>query len=295
MKIHQYIFILLLAGIFTTASAQPVIVQSIQVSNEISSRNLDNPNWLHAPVATIPLLPQNITQPMLQKSSVNSLSVKSIYNNTHIGFMLQWKDSSRDAIVDADKFCDQVGIQFPMNPDTVPNFMMGNKKGRVHILHWKAIWQDDCEKGFRDVIDAYPNYWTDIYPLLERYGDGSKAAFARDVSASQLVISDAKNYMHGAYAGNPMSMIIRKEPCEETSAEGYGTLATQEMQEASAWGYWADNQWTVLFVRPINSADKNDAPIRDKTKMAFAVWDGNAENIGAKKSYSVWYTLELKK
>lgn len=276
-------------------TAQPAGIQSVAINENISSRDLRNAAWLHAPETVVQLLPQNVTQPMLQSSTVKKLSVKSLYNDTHIGFMLQWEDSSKDVIVDADKFCDQVAIQLPLNADTVPNFMMGNKKGRVHIIHWKAVWQEDCENGFRDVADAYPNYWTDIYPLHERYTDGTNSAFARDAKAEQLVLTNAKNYMHGAYAGNPMSMIIRKEPCEEASAEGFGTLTTQEQQDASAWGYWLDNKWTVLIVRPLKANDPADAPLSDKTKIAFSVWEGKAENIGARKNYSTWVNLELGK
>src|SRR3972149_652304 len=42
----------------------------------------------------------------------------------------------------------------------------GQQAGRVHIVHWKATWQDDMDLGFQGVEKIYPNGWWDIYPFL---------------------------------------------------------------------------------------------------------------------------------
>ena len=182
-----------------------------------------------------------------------------------------------------------------MHPDTLPVFMMGNKKGRVHIIHWKAVWQNDIENGFRDVKDAYPNYWTDIYPMAEKQGDGSKGKFARDISALDYSKGAGKNFMPGAYAGNPMSIFDRKEPAEECMAEGFGTLTTQTNQNSTAWGVWENNTWKVIFTRPLLSPDKDDAPLTAPTKIAFAIWNGHFDNISGKKHYAQWIDLTVQK
>lgn len=88
----------------------------------------------------------------------------------------------------------------------------------------------------------------------------------------------------------------RKIPCEEENAEGYGTLETQKYQNATSWGSWNKNTWRVMFVRPITSPDPNDSNLTSgKSKVAFAVWDGNKNNISGRKHYSMWTDLEIQK
>ncbi len=232
---------------------------------------------------------------MLLTPSVKNINVKSINDGEKISIMIEWIDSTRDAIVDADKFSDQVAIQLPLNPAVPPNFMMGNKNGKVHIINWKAVWQDDIEKGVRDVKEAYPNYWTDIYPMNEKAGDGSNGKHDRDISANEMASNNGKNFLHGNYAGNPMSIFDRKVPCEEDMAEGYGSLTTQPNQNATAWGIWENNTWKVVITRPLNSTDADDAPLVDKSKIAFAVWNGTYENVSGKKHYAMWTDLIIEK
>ena len=270
-----------------------VPITSVKVSG-IPARDAKSDIWNNAQVFVIPVMPQNVTNPQLLKASVANVKVKSINDGNKIAFLIEWTDSTRDATVDVDKFSDQVALQLPLNPDTVPNFMMGQKKGRVHIIHWKAVWQDDIEKGFQDVKTAHPNYWTDIYYFQEKNADGTTTA-AKDATVDQFKSKEAKNYMAGAYAGNPMSIFDRKEPVEETLAEGYGTLTTQEKQDATAWGVWENNTWKVIIVRSLVSTDPLDAPLAKNTQICFAVWNGTFKNVGAKKHYSMWNDLIIAK
>lgn len=270
-----------------------VPITSVRVS-QIPTRDVKSDIWNKSQEAVIPVMPQNVTNPQLLKASVTNMKVKSVNDGNKIAILMEWTDSTRDATVAVDKFSDQVAIQLPMNPDTVPNYMMGNKKGRVHIIHWKALWQDDIEKGFQDVKTAHPNYWTDIYYFQEKKSDGTTTA-AKDATVDQFKSKEAKNYMAGAYAGNPMSIFDRKEPSEEALSEGYGTLATQEKQDAAAWGVWENNTWKVIIVRALNSSDPQDAPLLRNTQICFAVWNGSANNIGAKKHYSMWNDLIIGK
>lgn len=292
MKKLTFLSGFILSGVAVFAQLPTITSKKVSV---VPEKDVKSEVWNNAPSTTVNVLPQNVTNPMLLTPSVKNIQVKSINDGQNIAFLLEWTDSTRDAIVDADKFSDQCAIQLPLNPAVPPSFMMGNKNGKVHIINWKAVWQDDIEKGFRDVKDAYPNYWTDIYPMHEKKGDGTNGKHARDISAAEIASSNGKNFMHGAYAGNPMSIFDRKVPCEEAMAEGFGTLTTQPNQNAGAWGIWENNTWKVIFVRPMNSADGDDAPLADKTKIAFALWNGNAENISGKKHYAMWTDLSIEK
>ncbi len=171
--------------------------------------------------------------------------------------------------------------------------MMGNKDGMVHIVHWKAIWQEDNEKGYRDVQVMYPNMWVDVYPSLESYLDRSKRVYAQDITAEQIVETRSFGNMPGTYSRNPMSQIKRKEPVEEANAEGFGTITTQETQQAKAWGVWANGKWRVCIIIPVNTGNIYKASFKNKTKVAFALWDGGLNNIGGRKHFIPWVDLIL--
>lgn len=263
-------------------------IKSMKVP-EVPSRDVHHKLWKEAPSVAVQVNPQNMIAPALNAATVKELKVKSIHDGKNIAFLIEWIDSTRDAMVDVAKFSDQLAVQFPMDTASYPSFMMGNEGGKVHIIHWKAIWQDDIEKGYRDVKDAHPNYWTDLY----YFPDNKDSVYARNTTVHDYQSKEGKNYMHGAYAGNPMSDFNRKNPSEEATAIGFGTLTTQKLQNATAWGVWENNTWKVLILRPLKSEDKEDALLGSANMVAFAVWDGNAKNVGAKKHYSTWTIFQI--
>ncbi len=294
MKTKNCLLIIAIIGAFASNAQTGLTIKSGKVDS-IPKKNSKSSIWTKVAPVSVTVLPQNITSPKLQKSTIPSVKVTSINDGITIGFLLEWTDSTKDIFVDADKFCDQVAIQLPMDAAQNPIFMMGNKNGRVHIIHWKSVWQNDIENGFRDVKEAYPNYWTDVYPMAERQGDGSMGKYARDVSVKDYSKGQGKNFIPGFYAGNPMSIFDRKDPSEECIAEGFGTLTTQETQNATAWGTWENNKWSVIITRAINSSDPQDAALPEKTKIAFAVWNGADENVSGRKHYSMWNDLVIEK
>lgn len=270
-------------------------IKAIRTSEPLNPKDLYAKIWETAPAKKIPVLPQNVAFPNLHKATVEDITVKSVLGNNQLAFLIVWNDMAKNTEVDADKFCDQLAVQLPVDANDIPNYMMGNQGGKVHIVHWKAIWQEDCEKGFRDVQDLHPNMWVDVYPGLESYLDRSKRIYSQDITAELIVETHAYGNMPGTYSKNPMSQIKRKVPVEEASAEGFGTLVTQETQAASGWAEWKDGKWRVCIFVPVNTGNIYKASFKDKTKVAFAVWDGGNQNIGGRKHYSQWADILIEK
>ncbi|MEM4408148.1 MAG: ethylbenzene dehydrogenase-related protein [Candidatus Caldarchaeum sp.] len=268
------------------------LIRSIYVP-KVPLKDVRSSIWKSAPPARIKVIPQNMTPPFLETPSIEHINVRSVHNRDWIAFLVEWEDKTRDGVVDVAKFTDQVAIQLPIDPSSLPAFMMGNKGGRVHIIHWKAIWQDDIEKGYRDVQTIHPNYWVDLYFFSEPmiYAEGE---FPRQPTTSSYFITpESLNYMPGAYARNPVSILHRSEPVEEAIAEGFGTFTTQPKQNAVGWGKWENGKWRVIIARPIVTDDPNDAPMLSNTFAAFAVWNGSDKNIGARKHYSTWVEVKI--
>ncbi len=269
-------------------------IKSINVK-EVPLKDVNSSVWKRAPVTRINVIPQNMTTPFLDAPTIPYINVRSVHNGNWIAFLLEWEDETRDALVDVAKFTDQVAIQIPLDPENLPAFMMGNKGGRVHIIHWKAIWQDDIERGYRDVQTLHPNYWVDLYFFSEPmiYAEGEFPL--QPTTVDYFITPEALNYIPGAYARNPLSIFHRTQPVEEAIAEGFGTFTTQPKQNAVGWGRWEKGVWRVIIARPIVTDDPNDASITEKTFAAFAVWNGSAKNVGARKHYAPWIEIEVEK
>ena len=164
---------------------------------------------------------------------------------------------------------------------------MGKDGERVHILHWKALWQKDVDEHFQDVQDLHPNYWADLYWFAEGERPYPVPDAFRDSRSRQWFAAYA--------AGNPVSDIERKVPVEELTAEGYGSLTTHPAQATTGRGEWQDGEWAVVFLRPLRTGDDLDAQFwrGGRGNVAVAVWDGGENNVGGRKHWSNWIEYEV--
>lgn len=267
-----------------------IISQPVDI---VPERDFDHEVWGNAETETIPLNPQNLQNPTFNEPTVHEIKVHAIHNDETIGLMLEWEDETKNERLTPDESPDQVAIQVPFDADPPPSFMMGNRGGPVHILNWKAVWQKDIEEGFAGIKELYPNYWVDIYPMMESEGDGQER-YPKELPLQDFLDKEeAKMFIPGVYAENPMSIYNREEPAEEAIAEGFGTLTSLNELHCTAWGTWKDGTWRVILTRPLEPESENVAPIPESTVISFAVWDGEAGNQGARKHYTRWVDLEI--
>jgi DMSO reductase family type II enzyme heme b subunit len=106
--------------------------------------------WNTAGIVEVPLAGQILADPRKWDPSVDSISIKALYNNTEIAFLLEWDDRTNRQ---EDVFRDAVSVQFPKKiPDSLkkPYFAMGDSSGPVNLWYWKAYWKE----GFGAIMDA---------------------------------------------------------------------------------------------------------------------------------------------
>jgi hypothetical protein len=247
--------------------------------------------WEHCATYDVTVIPQTVTTPSLMDAEPDVISVRAVHNGRWVAFRLEWADSTRDASVEVSRFSDQVAIQWPISLDPGVSPFMGNPgdpAGRVHIVHWKAIWQDDLDKGYQDVQALHPNFWSDFYYMLAQ--EPYPYPVARSFNSPEARVA-----LMGIYAGNPVAQPQRPTPVEELIAQGFGTLTTQPRQNSVGRGVWSDGRWRVVFARPLVTDDPADAPLQVGRELptAFALWDGAIKNVGARKRFAPWITLVL--
>ncbi len=140
----------------------------------------DDPLWLEAGSSWFPMLGQISFKKRLFTPSVTDITVKSIFNEKEIGFLLTWDDRSKSKVskpgAKRTVYTDQVAIQFPekLQPGGVrkPYFIMGDEKLGVNLWYWatdedrffetnsNGVWNNsEVEQGRSDI--AGKGYYKD--------------------------------------------------------------------------------------------------------------------------------------
>jgi hypothetical protein len=266
------------------AQAQPQMV-SAYLATGLPLLDPDSPQWAGATAVEIPLTAQRVTFPMLGESSIPSMQVRSLNDGQWIVFRLEWSDATRnDRAITQDQFRDAAAIQLPVD-HSVPGICMGVRGQMVNLWHWKADWQNDIDNGFQDITAAYPNFWKDYYPFA--VGDPPFKA------PTDFADPDAKRFVVGWAAGNPLSDPYRVTPVEELIAEGFGTATHREDQGVLGRGVWSNGRWAAVFARPLatSSEIQSQLPPGGEVQIAVAAWNGANGEVGARKQISADFKL----
>ncbi len=224
--------------------------------------------------------------------SVSQVEVRGFHNGKWLYISLTWQDVTKDARrISSQQFADTVALMFPvMRPDEISpekpfSPRMGKKGKMVNILQWKADWEEDLGSyaGLVGMEDEYPRYLVTHDSEIEKVKE-----------VEQSVVRRAG----GLAAGNLLSQPGRGRSVEELNAEGYGTLTSQEHQDAFGSSSWQDGKWTVIIAKPLKSEDPYDTQFvpGDDTFINFAVWNGSEQDRNGQKSISLrWHPIIIEK
>lgn len=258
------------------SGAEPL--QAVRIKDQGRLADPQAAFWKQAPAIKVTLVPQMTAFPTQAHVSVASLSVKAVHNGQWLATLLEWKDPTKNDRIISDKFSDQAAVQLPVqaNKDALPSPMMGNPGGRVTIWHWRAAFQRDFDKGEPTVRDLYPNSAVDIYP------------------DQVLKAIDARPYTGALGLDNPTSRHKQGSVLDQI-AEGWGTMTVHSDQKAGGKGVWKDGTWQVVITHLLTGTSENQPRLSpgDETAIAFAVWDGGNQEVGARKAWSNWIPLTL--
>jgi hypothetical protein len=263
-----------------TLAQQGPQLRSIYMNDPLPAADPRSPAWDQAPVLDVPLTAQAGIPPTLGAASIPSVKVRSLNDGSTIIFRMEWQDNTQDMDTNrANAFRDAAALLFVVG-DGLPAVCMGTPTQLTDIWHWKADWQQDIDKGFQEVIEAYPNFWRDYYP----YAVGTPPFSVPADFDSDL----AREYLVGWSVGNPLSQILRQTPVEELTAKGFGTATTKTAQTVLGRGEWRGGQWRVVFARALRSDNADSAAIGGKKEVPFAIaiWNGSNQEVGARKQVS---------
>ncbi|HXG76813.1 MAG TPA: ethylbenzene dehydrogenase-related protein [Gaiellaceae bacterium] len=261
------------------ARKEPLAVEGAPiVARRVSALPAEDPGsgtWRRAGRVRVPLLPQRIVPPFLERAAVSELHARALHDDVELALLLEWSDPEVDDLDGIRRYHDAVAVQLAVHQGSLPPLTMGGPGSPVHLLQWRATWQRDLETGGKTGVDQiYPNVVHDVMPDDVLPG-----------STSQI-------YWVGREAGNPLSLAVRSTPVEEIVAEGFGTTTHLPTQTARGFGVHEGGRWRVVLALPVARPGVG-GPLAPGTTwpIAFAVWAGSEENRGGRKHIANWHSL----
>jgi len=236
--------------------------------------------WPSAPEHVTPLLLQDLVEPRLMTASTKEVRVRAFANGQQIAFRLEWADTVANDLPGAGRFIDACAVQLPQKADVnAPDPQMGQPDKGVDITYWRSDWQASVD-GRDDSIQAlYPNATVDHYPFLApslEPGSDAQQQMARRYAPADAV---------GNRRGGRRQLAV-----EDLVAEGPGTLSPAAATTSVGRGVRTRTGWAVVITRKL----PDGLSLRSRTQVAFAVWEGSAEEAGSRKMRSGWVGLSMR-
>jgi DMSO reductase family type II enzyme heme b subunit len=236
--------------------------------------------WQQLPEHIAKLLPQDLVEPRTVTPTTQEVRVRAMTNGSQIAFRLEWVDAEVNDLPGAGRFNDACAVQVPQKASVaIPDPQMGMVGNGVQITFWRADWQAAVNGRGESISELYPNASIDHYPFdapsLEKGSD------AQTQSARRYAPADAVGNRRGG---------ARTSAVEDLVAEGPGTITRAATTSSQGRGVRTPTGWAVVITRPVPDGL---APTT-RTQVAFAVWEGSAQEAGARKMRSGWIGLAMR-
>lgn len=272
----------MLAGVFAGPGCSPAtppapLAQVLAVHAPAVPDSPAEPAWETAPEYVAKLLLQDLVEPRQMETTTSQVRVRAMFDGRWLAFRLQWADPSASDLPGPSRFCDACAVQLParMEP-TLPAPQMGEPGRPVEITYWNAAWQAAADARGDSIRDLYPNAVVDHYPFqappLEK-GSPPQAQMALRYTPARAV----GNSVAGPHAAAVQDLL----------AEGPGTLPPAPASGSTGRGVRTAEGWAVVLVRRHPQGLSQDLG----TQVAFAVWEGGHEEVGARKMRTAWIPL----
>lgn len=240
------------------------VLKAKQIKGDIPV-DFKNPIWAESEAIDVRLAGQVIAAPRWQNPSIDMVTVKAVYNEKEIGFLLEWDDPFKDIIHNESLEFDAKDIK---NVGAYNSYVDPNKMAKRKL------------ETFRDSIA--------LQFSVKALEGIRKPHFFRGDSGSPVNLWVWKADKEGQ--GSPS--------VEEANANGFSQplkIQAEDNQQAKGKGEWKEGVWRVVIKRPLKTDDKNDIQFEVGKFIPFSLnaWDGSNGEHGLIMSLSSWHYLIL--
>lgn len=225
----------------------------------------DDAAWAQAEPMDVRLTGQVVAAPRWQNPSIELATLKAIYNDADIAFLIEWDDAFQDlthdqeAVFDTaeirkvgafnsyvaandmipralETYRDSIALQFPIKPPqgtAKPHFLRGSASDPVQLWQWMA----------------------------DRQADGGAA----------VEVALARGWRQAP----------RAQPADQ--------------QQVSSQATWDQGRWSLVMTRPLATENRNDVQFASGVFIPLTVnaWDGSNGEHGLIMSLSTWHYVLL--
>ena len=224
--------------------------------------NPDDPFWKAQSSSFIPLGGQILEKEKLYFPKVDSLTVKSVYNDDAIAFQISWDDPKADPAL--------IG-NVPVRESPIPPIPK-SFKGKVPLPI-----KDEEKPESQEIPDAIAIQ----FPIPNR--------------------TDVRPYFLNGDPEHPVNLwkwqTDYPNRIEELNANGVTSISPQSGSKQSASGQvlYEFGQYRLVMKRKLVTEDTDDVQFWPNkiTGIAFNVWDGSSGETGSKMSISSWFDLKV--
>lgn len=264
------------------APAQPAAVPQDVTAVIVDSLppSADDPKWDTTPEFTAKLILQDLVEPRQLATTTAEVRVRALTDGSSIALRMSWADATIDDVLTPSRFSDACAVQVPAKVDpTLPAPQMGESGKGVEITYWSAAWQAFADGREDSIKCLYPNAAIDHYPF-------EAASLQKDSPAQREM--DVR-YAPARAVNNPVS-VSRSVPVQDLIAEGPGTITAAAQTTSKGVGKRSGDGWVVVITRRLPGGFDE----LKNSQVAFAVWNGSHEEVGARKMRTAWISLSVK-
>lgn len=221
--------------------------------------------WRNAEPMDVRMMGQVIAAPRWRNPAIEVVTIKSMYNDKEIGFLLEWDDPFPDKSHDESK---EFGYEETAQTNVRGTYVAANNMIPRNL------------GNFRDSIAMQ-------FPV-KITGGIKKPYFFRGNSRNPVNLWIWK--ADRAAAG--------KSAVEETNATGHKRpliLQPSDKQQVKSSSIWRDGRYKLVMKRPLHTSDEMDAQFEEGRRIPVAInaWDGSNGEHGMIMSLSAWHYLFL--
>lgn len=279
-----------------------VVIKSKYIKGDLPAAP-DDARWDNIGNINVGLTGQVLVKPRWQIPSVDLVSVKSMYNDSEIAFLLEWDDRFKDIKHDEE----MIDLEGDNEFTYVKLYTSTSAEGEEE---WEY---EEGEESEDEEYEEYEEYEEEEYWFEDEEEAVLPQWILRDSVDIQFPVKipdgPVKPFFFLGNSGKPVNLWRWKadmqedtekdsavEECNATGFKNSIKVQPPESQATDSNGYWEDGRWRVVLKRALTTEDKRKDIQFEKGKLtpiAFHAWDGSNGEAGLKMSISSWYYLIL--
>jgi len=282
-----------------------VVIKSKYIKGDLPAAP-DDVRWDNIGSINVGLTGQVLAKPRWQIPSVDLVSVKSMYNDNEIAFLLEWDDRFKDIKHDEE----MIDLEGDKEFTYVKQYTSTSAEDEE--------WEDEEYEEGEETEDAGESE-EEEYEEDDEYGfeDEEEVVLPQWILRDSIAIQfptkipdgPVKPHFFLGNSGSPVNLWHWKadwqeDPEKNSAVEEYNATGFKnpikvqppESQATDSNANWNDGRWRVVMKRTLTTEDKRKDIQFEKGKLipiAFHVHDGANGEAGLKMSLSSWYLLNL--